>query len=143
MSPTERPIAVMMVDDDPLDCMLVKNAFAKLDMPINLSICESGAAALELLASHANDDTLPDGFLLDINMPGMSGIDLLQTMKEDKRLRQIPVIMFSSSDRDQDIAACYDKQAAGYIKKPEQHAVLQDLVANLANLWGKHMRFAA
>lgn len=135
-------LTVMMIDDDPLDCMLVEQAFTKADASIEFFHCESSSEALVALARHLDDGSLPHGCLLDINMPGQSGIDVLRAMKSDNRFRQIPVIMFSSSDRVEDITACYKSQAAGYIKKPEQNLALQDIVSNLAGLWTKHMRFA-
>lgn len=135
-------LTVMMIDDDPLDCMLVKQAFTKADASIEFFSCESSEDALQSLAKHLDDGSLPHGCLLDINMPGHSGIDVLRAMKSDKRFQQIPVIMFSSSDRLEDITACYKSQAAGYIKKPEQNLALQDIISNLAGLWTRHMRFA-
>lgn len=137
----EEQITVLMIDDDPLDRRLVKDAFRVAGQPVEFLSCNSAAQALELLGKRRKDHLPTHGCLLDINMPGISGIELLQMMKADTSYRNMPVIMFSTSDRDEDILACYDNHAAGYIRKPEQHAALQDIISNIASLWAQHTQF--
>lgn len=80
---------------------------------------DSGPAALELLKTEK-----PDMILLDVNMPGMSGLELLDILKKDKKYQSIPVIMVTANDMDEEITAALDKGANDYVIKSSSHLVL-------------------
>ncbi len=79
-----------------------------------LTCVESGRAALDLLQHQEN---IPDVVLLDLNMPGMSGFEVLQSMKKDARLGQIPVVILSTSNARQDVQRAYTLHASSYLVK--------------------------
>jgi CheY-like chemotaxis protein len=107
---------ILIVDDSPADRASIKIAFAKSGYPLNVQFAFSGTAALDYLRS--DTEARPHLMLVDVKMPGLSGIELLQTLKSDPDLLRIPVIMFSGSDDKEDVDSAYRNFAAGYIRKP-------------------------
>jgi two-component system, chemotaxis family, response regulator Rcp1 len=73
--------------------------------------------------------------LLDWNLPKVSGSEVLRRLKEHQKLRRIPVLVFSSSEEDEDIHAAYDKQANGYITKPGNIELLAAVVGAIEQFW--------
>ncbi|MEP2735701.1 MAG: response regulator [Erythrobacter sp.] len=102
-----------------------------------IRFCDNGGAAFTLMAKRDGNGRLykPDVCICDINMPGMSGIDLLVRLKADETLRRIPVVMFSSSDDARDVRQCYDHQAVSYVCKPANYAELREFAAGFVRYW--------
>lgn len=118
---------ILIVDDSAADRASIKIAFAQSGYPLNIQFAVSGNAALDQLRS--DREARPHLMLVDVKMPGLSGIELLQVMKRDPELHPIPVIMFSGSDANEDVDSAYRNFAAGYIRKPADaeglHAVAE------------------
>jgi CheY-like chemotaxis protein len=110
-----RGLRVLLVDDSFVDRELAREAFSLMDEQTTLLTVESGSAALALL--NAPDAVLPDVMLLDINMPGMNGFDVLQALKQEPHLHLLPVVMLSTSSSEQDKVHAYSLHASGYIVK--------------------------
>ena len=130
-----KPVEILIVDDSPADRASMRIAFERGGHPVLLHFAESGRAALTLL-SPAGDDRpplRPHVMLVDIKMPGMSGLDLLALTKKDPSLSEIPVIMLSGSDDQRDIRKAYAGFASGYIRKPLD---MRDL-AEIADVIGR------
>lgn len=104
----------LLVDDVPGDLIIVKEAFEELDPDSTLVTARSGQEALDLLRSGV---CRPDVMLLDIHMPGMSGFEVLAALKQDPRLRTIPVVMLSTSQYEPDITQAYTLHASSYLVK--------------------------
>lgn len=111
-----RPAEILLVEDNRGDVLLTRKAFQSAQIENRVSVAESGEAALERLRDEAQ--ALPDLILLDLNLPRMSGRDVLGEIKTDERLRHIPVIILSSSAAEQDIARSYALHANAYVVKP-------------------------
>jgi len=127
-SNAEKPaLRVYLVDDDPDHTLIIKRALRSVEHPTQVESIDSGAAALVALQSAS---VPPDLILLDINMPEVSGFDVLAHVKADTRLKRIPVIMLTSSALEADIARAYELGASGYITKS---SYLHDLRAVLGN----------
>ena len=120
-------LRVLFVDDDPDHAVLITRAIKESDKTAEIQMASDGTEALALLRS-AED--APDLVLLDINMPGLSGLDVLAQIKEDAALRRLPVVMLTSSELSSDIARAYELGASGYISKP---SLMHDLRAVLGN----------
>jgi CheY-like chemotaxis protein len=95
-------VELLVVDDSPADRASIKIAFAQSGYPINVQFAASGALALDHLRSSSK--ARPQVMLVDVKMPGLSGLDLLRTVKTDPALQQIPVFMFSGSDDKRDVS---------------------------------------
>ncbi len=107
---------ILMVDDDPGDVRIVQEAFKSSRLDPKLVICENGEQGMALLLDE--DQDLPDLILLDLNMPGMDGFQVLDKIKSAPRLQKTPVVVFSTSTRDNDIAKSYEKYANAFVAKP-------------------------
>ncbi|GGO38854.1 response regulator [Deinococcus humi] len=108
------PRSYLLVDDHPEDRMLAKEAFEQVCPTCVLTCVESASAALDLLRNH---HLIPDVMLLDLNMPGMNGFQLLEEMKQDGRLAQIPVVILTTSSARQDVERAYTLHASSYLVK--------------------------
>lgn len=131
------PLRILVVDDDLVDCRLIKRAFEETGIPVELRFAHSGSAALVQLSDgvNARPSTSPDGCIFDINMPGVSGIELLRKVKAHSELRKMPVVMLSSSHDRKDISQCYELQASGYLCKPDNYEELKTMIFAVTNFW--------
>jgi CheY-like chemotaxis protein len=132
------PIRLLVVEDDAAYRHLVQRAFRdrRGKFRWELSVAEDGERALQLLFEEEEDSApLPDMILLDWNLPKVSGSEVLRRVKEHEKLRRIPVLVFSSSEADDDIHAAYDNHANGYINKPGSVELLAIVVEAIEQFW--------
>ncbi|GGO36024.1 response regulator [Deinococcus humi] len=108
------PRRYLLVDDSPEDRLLAQEAFEHVCPTCTLTCVDSGRAALDLLQQR---HFVPDVVLVDLNMPGMNGFQLLQAMKQDGRLARIPVVMLTTSNAQQDVERAYSLHASSYLVK--------------------------
>ena len=106
----------MLVEDNPEDIVLTRRVLRKSGLGGDLILASTGREALERLAKAGSD--LPGLILLDINLPDLSGIDILTEIKKDTSLKPIPVVMLTGSNTDDDIQRSYDLGASTYLVKP-------------------------
>ncbi|MGN6209796.1 response regulator [Asticcacaulis sp.] len=128
-----RPAEIMLVEDNRGDALLAARAFRQAEIENNLTVAETGEKALAMLrreGEHAGL-SLPDIILLDLNLPMMSGKDVLAEIKTDNVLRHIPVIILSSSSAPPDIAGSYGLHANAYIVKPFNLENFSDVVRSI------------
>lgn len=127
------PIRILLVDDSESDRTLAALGLRRFKVANELVTAEDAEAALVLLA----DDTqpLPDLILLDLNMPGMGGLEFLRVVKANEQYRSIPVIIMTSSTMEEDIAAAYNSYCSGYIRKPVNMAAFTKIVATIESYW--------
>ncbi len=132
-----RPFEVLIVEDDEVDQLLIKRAFKGTGFNVRTKFRDNGAAAFKLMSQTDEGGVLyrPDACLCDINMPGMSGIDLLKKLKAVELLRAIPIIMLSSSDDERDIRTCYQSGAASYLCKPHNYQDLCTVIDGFSKYW--------
>ena len=125
------------MDDDDVDVMSVERAFIKHHIKNPLIRAINGLAALELLRGTAEREPIgqPVLILLDINMPVMNGIEFLQVIREDPNLKQIPVVVLSSSDEERDVVSAYNFNVAGYIVKPVEPEQFKDAIRIVDSYW--------
>jgi CheY-like chemotaxis protein len=119
---TERlhTIEVLLVEDDPGDVLLTKEAFADNKVKNNLNIVSDGEEAIAYLRRQEPyaEASRPDLVLLDLNLPRKDGREVLKDIKADPELRSIPVIVLTTSEADDDILRSYDLHANAYVTKP-------------------------
>ena len=126
-SATSTKLRIYLIDDDPDHVLLISRAIREVGPVTEVSTRQDGAEALAELRALA---VLPDMILLDINMGGLDGFEVLRAVKGDARLKAVPVVMLTSSALPTDVARAYELGASGYISKP---SYLQDLRAVLGN----------
>ena len=133
----ERIPTILLVDDNPGDLALTQEAFHECGLIANFQTACDGLEALALLSKtgvHATAAT-PDLILLDLNLPRMSGREVLTYIKRNERLRRIPTIILTTSSRQQDIEQCYELCANTYIVKPVHWSQFLALVRSLESYW--------
>lgn len=113
-------VHILLVEDNEGDIILTTEAFKEMELENQISVVRDGEEALRFLkkqGEHANALT-PQLVLMDINLPGIGGKELLDIIKKDEELMEIPVVMLTCSAADEDISECYDKHVNWYITKP-------------------------
>jgi CheY-like chemotaxis protein len=128
-----RPLRVLLVDDNPVDRQLAEEAFTLLDQRCTLTTADSGRAALELLM--APGAVLPDVLLLDINMPGLNGFEVLAALKSEPLLRLLPVVMLTTSANEGDIAQAYTLHASAYLLKSIHFQAMLEQIETFVEFW--------
>jgi CheY-like chemotaxis protein len=115
-----RPARILLVEDNPGDVRLVREALLAGGISHQLSVVGDGVAALDFLQLRGEHfaATRPDLVLLDLNLPRLDGRAVLQVVKADAALRPIPVVVFTTSSNQQDIAASYGLRANAVVTKP-------------------------
>lgn len=109
------PLRILLIDDNPADLILAEEAFAEHYTDVRVTTCSGAAQALTLLRSPG--EFFPDVVITDLNMPGLSGLDLLRDIKDDPALQLIPVVMLSTSSHPKNVAAAYSLHASSYMVK--------------------------
>ena len=132
MSTNNRVYKLWLVDDDPDDQYLVKKIVASLREDIELRCLDSGADFLSCLDLSAE---IPDLVLLDLNMPIMGGLDVLDTLRAQKKLNVIPTVVFSTSQSEHDINEAYSKGARSFLSKSGNFAELAQQIETLCHYW--------
>jgi CheY-like chemotaxis protein len=115
-----RQIEVLLVEDDPGDVLMTKEAFEDYKLQNTLHVVNDGAEAMDFLrrqGKHA-DAPRPDLVLLDLNLPRMDGREVLQAIKSDPELASIPVVVLTTSEAEEDILRSYKLHANAYVSKP-------------------------
>jgi two-component system, chemotaxis family, response regulator Rcp1 len=132
-----RALDILVVDDDLAQLRLLQYLLKDLQLPHRLHYASDGKKALNFLHRQppSEDAPRPDLILLDQNMPGMRGSEVLREIKTNAEISTIPVIVFSQSISPEDIAACYAERANAYIGKPADYEETRKLIAELDRFW--------
>ena len=131
---------ILLVEDNPDHAEITKRCIRKLSPPPRLRHVVHGEAALDyLLRRKPYDDVSqypwPRVILLDLRLPRLSGIEVLRAIKADRRLRQIPVVALTSSDRPQDLEDAYSLHVNGYLVKPVEFRDYHQLLQDFGRFW--------
>jgi two-component system, chemotaxis family, response regulator Rcp1 len=139
MNATRPDFHILLIEDSRADAKLIERALREGEVSHRLSVIPDGRHALDYLFSLRDDavqpDRQPDLILLDLNLPGLDGCQVLRTIKSDPMLRLIPVVILTTSNRDEDILETYLAGANTYIPKPEEYPSYRELVATLSHYW--------
>jgi CheY-like chemotaxis protein len=138
-------ISILYVEDEETDVMLLEHVLAKAGIHNPLQTVKDGKAAKDYLAGNPPFDNrrlhpLPGLVLLDLNLPYWSGFEVLEWLRQQPQLRRLPVVIFTSSSRPDDIARAYDAGANAYLVKPNALADLLALALALRDFWLLHNR---
>ena len=133
----QRPIQILVVDDNPADVYLMLTALRDARIRNEIHTATDGEEALAFLRrqrEHA-DAPCPDLVFLDLHLPRIDGYEVLAAMKADPQLRRIPVIVVSGSKEESDLARAYDQHIAGYLVKPIRHDEYFMAIRAVKELW--------
>ena len=129
---------VLLVDDDAGDQYLVQRALANDPRRADLLVIDDGDAALDYLLHRIGPQPSPprpDLVLLDLNLPGSDGFSILSAVRAEARLESMPVIVISTSSRDEDIAHSYRLGCNAYVVKPESAASFIQVIHAVSQYW--------
>ena len=132
-----RPIEVLLVEDNLGDVRLTREAFPDVNRSIRLHLASDGVEAMAFLrheGAHAHAPR-PDLILLDLNLAKMDGREVLAHIKKDDGLKTIPTIVLSSSETEVDVLISYQLQANCYLRKPTQWDTFDDMVRSINAFW--------
>ena len=137
MGSHSKRIEILLVEDNPGDQLLMTTALKGSTMVDHVSIANDGEEALAMLRQEGEfgDVPKPDLILLDLNLPKLSGQEVLEIVKGDSGLKRIPVCVLTTSKSDVDIQAAYDSHANCFITKPVDFNQFSRIVADLENFW--------
>lgn len=133
---------VLLVEDNPSDVELVREALAVWTLPARLNVVDDGDKALcyvRHIAPYA-DAPVPELILLDLNLPKKDGLEVLREIKGDARLAQIPIIVLTTSDRENDVKKAYALHANCYLTKPLEIDDFIEKVRAIEQFWLTYAR---
>jgi len=128
------PKTILLVEDNADDEQLTLRAMRQSEVPNIIRVARDGAEALDHLFAIPNG-RLPDLVLLDLKLPKVSGLEVLQKLRNDPRTRSLPVVVLTSSDEEKDIVESYNLGANSYIRKPVDFDEFIDAVRQLGLYW--------
>lgn len=140
MKKESNPITILLVDDDEDDRMLARDALAESRLANDLYMVEDGEELMDYLHRRGRygdpaNSPRPGLILLDLNMPRKGGREALQEIKDDPALRQIPVVVLTTSQAEEDIYRTYDLGANSFITKPVMFESLVKVMRDLGKYW--------
>lgn len=122
---------IVVVDDDLGDLRLIEEAFSG-EAGVSVKTFEGAEPALRYLSENPKAHRV---VLLDLNMPGLDGFEMLEKIKSDEKLAGIPVVIFTTSDSPADVRACYARHANGFITKPDDFARYRTIARRVRDFW--------
>lgn len=133
-----RSLYFVLIEDNEGDILLTREALDEAGVPYSLRVLRDGEKAMTFLTEIAgtSQKPFPDLVLLDINLPKLDGHELLRFIKQHERLKQIPVVMFTTSEAQKDIAKAYRNHANCYITKPAEAEDYMAVLKQTEYFWG-------
>jgi two-component system, chemotaxis family, response regulator Rcp1 len=143
MNNNVRPIEILLIEDNAGDIRLTTEALKDSKINNTLNAVEDGLEALKYLKKEGKykNSTTPDLILLDLDMPNMSGRELLSVLKDDKKLKQIPIVVLTISPSDEDVLEAYNLHANAYVNKPIDLNQFVKVVQSIENFWFTVVKF--
>jgi two-component system, chemotaxis family, response regulator Rcp1 len=134
---SQRPIEVLLVEDNPADTRMIREALEAGAVAKNFHAVTNGESAISYLRREGDfrGAARPDLVLLDLKLSGKTGLDVLRDIKTDNELKSIPVIVLTASEAEKQIMAVYNHQANCFVLKPENAKGYQDLAASIEDFW--------
>ena len=134
---TSQPAEILLVEDSPVDVLLVHEAFAAADLRIRVNVVSDGVEALEYLHRRGgySDVRRPSLILLDWNMPRMNGCEVLHSIKGNEEFKTIPIVVLTTSQDIDETNSAYDNGANCFITKPVDFDLFVNVVKSIQHYW--------
>lgn len=132
---TTRKLRILLVDDSPEDCRLIQELVATCAKDLEITVCHSGEEALKRLKD-CHSEHCPDLLLLDLNLPGMNGFEVLESIRSHERTRSTPVTIMTTSTAERDVKKAYGLGANSFISKPFGIDHLCRTLKAIEDFWG-------
>lgn len=131
------PVDILLVEDDPGDEMMAREAFEDDAMPSTLHVVSDGEQALDFVHRRGayRDVPRPAFILLDLNLPRVDGRQVLASLKADESTASIPVVVLTTSRSQDDVTRCYRLHTNAYVTKPTDYADFTDVVRSINQFW--------
>lgn len=133
------PVDILLVEDNPTDAELVQRVLRKSNLANNVVWVKDGEVALDFLFRRGNhaarSSSMPRVVFLDLRLPKVDGLNVLQQMRDNDHTRTIPVVVLTSSKEESDIAASYQLGANSFVSKPVAFDEFNNTVAELGRYW--------
>lgn len=130
------PIDILLVEDNPGDVELTQDALRRSKVATRVAVVNDGEDAMQYLQTSGGDgQPTPDLVLLDLNLPRKDGMEVLREMKEDPKLRHIPVVILTTSEAERDILLSYRLGANCFISKPVDLDEFRKVVETIDDFW--------
>ena len=132
-----KPVEILLVEDNEGDVGLIEEVFEEAKINNNLHVAEDGEEAILYLHCEGkfSGSPRPDIILLDLNLPKKDGREVLKEIKEDDNLKNIPVVILTTSNAENDILVAYDLHANAYVTKPLNFDQFIKVVGSIENFW--------
>jgi two-component system, chemotaxis family, response regulator Rcp1 len=137
MRPNVTAVDILLIEDSPTDILLTREALRDAKVINHLQVVETGEDALRYLRKQEPFSTVarPDLILLDLNLPGVSGQEVLEQIKGDPSLKRIPVVVLTTSDAEEDVYRAYGLHANCYVSKPLALDSFAAMLKRLEEYW--------
>jgi two-component system, chemotaxis family, response regulator Rcp1 len=134
---TYKMLELLLIEDNPGDVRLLEEAFRELGADIHMQVAKDGAEGLQMIfqTPHLKTGWHPDIILLDLNLPKVSGHDVLARIKNNPQTCRIPVIILTSSRAESDVRRAYDSHANAYLRKPSTLDGLISAAQHIKSFW--------
>jgi CheY-like chemotaxis protein len=126
---------ILLVEDNPMDLDLTLRAFNKKKLSNTIQIARDGEEALAFFPRWESGEPVPAVILLDINLPKVNGLEVLQKLKEHPVFRRIPVVVLTSSRENSDLKTAYDLGVNSYIEKPVSFSKFIEVAEHIELYW--------
>lgn len=142
--PSKQKLHILLVEDSAADAMLIQRGFRKAGVSCALDWIENGEKAIAFLERQGEykQAVRPDLIILDLNLPGLDGREVLEKIKNDSAFRRIPIVIMSTSDSEKDISGSYDLHANCYIVKPFDVNDFLQIASSIEEFWLKTVRLS-
>lgn len=132
--------SILLVEDNHQDELLILRSLRKVNLANQVDVVRDGQQALDYLFQEGEfadraGSALPTVVLLDINLPRVSGLEVLERLRTDPRTRIVPIVILTSSDEDRDRLSSYENGANSFVRKPLDFAEFAETVARLGVYW--------
>jgi len=132
-----KPIHILLVDDDEADVLLTRRALQRDKLLLEVHEVQNGEDCMAFLRKQPpyEDAPRPDIVLLDLNMPRMGGLEVLEAVRADPELRFLPIVILTTSSSDEDIVRSYNLNANCYITKPVNLSEFKRVIESIEHFW--------